>query len=130
VLASTARLRRRDEFAATMKFGGRAARGALVVHVNVADTERSDDPAHVDGSIPTARAGFVVSKAVGGAVVRNKVKRRLRHLMRERLTDLPAGVDIVVRALPSAAGRPYAQLSIDLTQAIEAAARRPRRARR
>ena len=38
-----------------------------------------------------ARVGFVVSKAVGNAVVRNRVKRRLRHLARERL-DVAAGL--------------------------------------
>ena len=38
---------------------------------------------------PPARVGFVVSKAVGNAVVRNRVKRRLRHLCRERLDVLP-----------------------------------------
>ncbi len=41
------------------------------------------------GERSPTRAGFVVSKAVGGAVVRNKVKRRLRHLMRERVDQLP-----------------------------------------
>jgi ribonuclease P protein component len=38
-----------------------------------------------------AKAGFVVSKAVGGAVLRNKVRRRLRHIVAERLDRLPAG---------------------------------------
>jgi ribonuclease P protein component len=47
--------------------------------------------------------GFVVSKAVGNAVVRNRVKRQLRHLTRERLGTLPAGSLVVVRANPAAA---------------------------
>ena len=77
------------------------------------------------GSVP-ARAGFVVSKAVGGAVVRNAVRRRLRHLVRERLTTLPPGATLVVRALPGAADVSYARLATDLDAAI-AAARNPRR---
>ena len=48
----------------------------------------------------TARIGFVVSKAVGPAVTRNLVKRRLRHLCRERVADLPPGSLLVLRALP------------------------------
>ena len=40
-------------------------------------------------------AGFVVSKAIGGAVVRNRVKRRLRHLMSARIGSLPAGSRVV-----------------------------------
>jgi ribonuclease P protein component len=51
-----------------------------------------------------ARAGLVVSKAVGDAVARNRVKRRLRHLVRPRLGELEA--DVVLRALPAAAREP------------------------
>ena len=53
---------------------------------------------------PAARVGLVVSKAVGNAVARNQVKRRLRHLVRERLAAAPGLGVLVVRALP-AAGR-------------------------
>lgn len=76
-----------------------------------------------------ARAGFVVSKAVGGAVARNKVRRRLRQLVRERLSSLPPGATLVVRALPGAADLPYAGLAADLDAALSAA-RTPRRFRR
>jgi ribonuclease P protein component len=72
------------------------------------------------------RAGFVVGKAVGPAVVRNKVRRRLRHLVRARLAQLPSGTDMVVRALPEARRRSYAELGADLDAAITAASS-PRR---
>ncbi len=65
------------------------------------------------------RAGFVVSKAVGGAVVRNLVKRRLRHLVRDRLDRLPAGSLVVVRALPGAGEADHAQLARDLDTALQ-----------
>jgi ribonuclease P protein component len=126
VLAAARRLRRRDEFAATVRAGRRAGSGGVVVHVtNHADA--TTQPARSDDLV-AARAGFVVSKTVGNAVVRNKVRRRLRHLMRVRLDALPAGVDIVVRALPAAARRTYAELEGDLDAALTAA-RRPRRRR-
>ena len=74
------------------------------------------------------RAGFVVSKAVGGAVQRNRVKRRLRHLCREELASLPAGSLLVVRALPAAAEASYDELRSDLRsglhRATDAGARR------
>jgi len=73
---------------------------------------------------PVARAGFVVPKAVGGAVQRNKDKRRLRHLVRDRIGRLADGTDLVVRALPSAAHRSYQGLSSDLDAALAAAARK------
>ncbi|GAA5189041.1 hypothetical protein GCM10023322_41070 [Rugosimonospora acidiphila] len=71
-----------------------------------------------------ARAGFVVSKAVGIAVVRNRVKRRLRDLVRERIGDLQPGTDLVVRALPGVATRSYSQLAADLDGALAAASAR------
>jgi ribonuclease P protein component len=59
-----------------------------------------------------------VSKAVGRAVVRNKVKRRLRHLVRARLHLLPEGSLVVVRALPPAADAAYDDLARDLDAAL------------
>jgi ribonuclease P protein component len=64
------------------------------------------------------RVGFVVGKAVGNAVVRNQVKRRLRHLARERLASLPGAAVLVVRALPAAATASYAELGRDLDRAL------------
>ena len=50
--------------------------------------------------------GFVASTAVGNAVTRNRVKRRLRHLAAPHLDQIPAGTGVVVRALPRAASDP------------------------
>ena len=71
--------------------------------------------------------GLVVSKAVGNAVTRNLVKRRLRALVRDRFGMLPEGSSVVVRALPPAATAPYAQLASDLDGAIRTALRRSER---
>jgi len=60
-----------------------------------------------------------VSKAVGGAVVRNQVKRRLRHLVRDRLSALPPGSLVVVRALPGAGDADHAHLARDLDAALQ-----------
>ena len=116
MLAAAARLRRREDFTATVRGGRRAGHGALVVHVSL---DASTNPAR-----ETSRAGFVVSRAVGGAVVRNLVQRRLRHLMRTEIATLPPGTDVVVRALPAAATRSYEELGSDLSGALVAALRR------
>jgi len=118
VLAAAQRLRRSADFAAAIRGGRRVGRGAVVVHLLVEQPARAT----------TARAGFVVSKAVGNAVVRNKVRRRLRHLVRPLLGDLPDGSAMVVRATPAAAEASFATLGADLEAAL-AAARRPRRQR-
>lgn len=49
------------------------------------------------------RFGLIVSKAVGPAVVRHRVARRLRHICAEIHPELPTEADIVIRALPGSA---------------------------
>jgi ribonuclease P protein component len=112
MLAAGQRLREAGEFSTVIRSGGRAGRGGLVIHVY---------PARATGG---ARAGFVVPRAVGPAVTRNKVRRRLRHLLQTRLAALPAGTDVVVRVLPSAADASYQALGSDLDAALAAAQRR------
>ena len=77
------------------------------------------DPA----SGPTSpQVGFVVSRGVGNAVVRNRVRRRLRHLVRDRLAELSVlrgGAVLVVRALPDAAGTSSDELRADLARCLE-----------
>jgi ribonuclease P protein component len=68
--------------------------------------------------------GFVVSKAVGNAVTRNRVKRRLRHLVREQLDALPQPGALVVRALPDSSGASGAELAADLTRCLRRVAER------
>jgi ribonuclease P protein component len=82
----------------------------MVLHLDLSPEETSE------GGAP--RVGFVVSKAVGPAVARNKVKRRLRHLARERLSSLPGSAVLVIRALPPAATAAYDELGRDLDRAL------------
>ncbi len=72
-----------------------------------------DELAHVRGQV-----GFVVSKAVGNAVTRNRVKRRLRHLFRELPWALPVSGVLVVRALPASAEAEYSGLRADLSHCL------------
>ena len=57
------------------------------------------------------RYGFVVSKKVGGAVVRNRVKRRLRAAIQSRMVNHRPGFDIVIIARSPAALASYATLN-------------------
>jgi ribonuclease P protein component len=72
----------------------------------------------------TPRAGLVVSKAVGGSVVRHRVSRRLRHLLAPRLGELPSGAMLVVRALPAAADATSAELGDDLDDGLRGVLRK------
>ena len=104
------RLRRPQEFRGAVRSGARAGSRTLVAHLlapepATARTHPSPEP---------TRIGIITSKAVGPAVVRNRVKRRLRHLVRARLDLLPAGSQLVVRALPAAASASTRELATDL----------------
>ncbi|WP_432545591.1 ribonuclease P protein component [Kineococcus sp. SYSU DK004] len=116
MLPAAHRLRRRDEFSAAFR-GARAGTRRLVVHFSPAGepvdgADASTAPAH------PLRVGFVVSKAVGGSVVRHRVQRRLRHLAAAALPGLPAGGLLVVRALPAAADATSAELGSDLDRGL------------
>lgn len=63
--------------------------------------------------------GFVVSRAVGNAVTRNHVKRRLRHLAYDRLDRLPTSAVVIVRALPASAQASYGDLGDALDRALD-----------
>jgi len=122
VLPARHRLRTATDFSATVRGAGGARSGGrlLVVHARyTAPADADDRPvAH------PARVGFVVSKAVGGAVIRNRTKRVLRHLVAARLTRIPAGCDLVVRANPAAAGATTPELAAELDRALDAVLRR------
>ena len=111
MLSTQQRVTDSAEFAEVIRGGRRNGRTHLVVYY----TARSNC---VEARAGDTRAGFVVSKAVGGAVVRNRVKRRLRHLVAARLPGLPAGSVLVVRALPAAAAASSAELGRDLDSAL------------
>ncbi|MFV0405980.1 MAG: ribonuclease P protein component [Propioniciclava sp.] len=100
MLPAKARLTKPAEFRSVMRGGVRVARDTVVVHA-------------LPRSTPPSRAGFVVSKAVGNAVTRNRVKRQLRHLVAAELATSQLPVDAVIRALPRAAtgslGRDFSQ---------------------
>jgi ribonuclease P protein component len=115
VLPEAHRLRSSAEFTEVVRRGRRASRPLLTVHA----LPSGDGP---------ARAGLVVSKAVGGSVVRHRTARRLRHLLRDRVGALPVGLRLVVRAAPGAAAAPSGALALDLDGAI-ASVLRPRGAR-
>ena len=116
-------MRRGDEFARAIRGGRRAGRPTLVAHLWSAD-ESAVRSSVEEARTGPARAGFVVSKAVGPAVTRNRVKRRLRHLVAQRLDELPDGAVLVIRALPPAAEAHGRELARDLDSALGRLGRR------
>jgi ribonuclease P protein component len=108
VLPAAHRLRSSESFRSAVRHGGRTGSRLLVVHLLRPESAPSEP----------VRVGLVVSRSVGPAVVRSRVKRRLRHLLRERLSGLPAGGVLVVRAQPSAATASSATLGRELDRLL------------
>jgi ribonuclease P protein component len=100
------RLRRRNDFAAVYRNGRIQSNPLLVLRVLPNDRE-------------STRFGFVVGKAVGGAVARNRVKRRLREAARQ--LAIAPGFDVVIGARKGAAEAPFASLK-DALQKLTARA--------
>ncbi len=101
-------------FATATRRGRRAGSRTLVLHLWTASAGSASS--RVDAAGP--RVGFVVSKAVGNAVARNRVKRRLREITRARLDLIPDAALLVVRALPASAQASYGALERDLDTAL------------
>jgi ribonuclease P protein component len=104
VLPAESRMRRSADFELAVRRGSRAGRALLTGYLLVRE----------DGEAQAPLVGFVVSKAVGNAVVRNKVRRRLRSVVRGYLPTLPGGSLLVVRAHPQAAAARQADLAAEL----------------
>jgi len=106
VLPKPHRITAPGDFSAVVRGGRRRGGAAIVVH------------SRPTSATAPARFGFVVSKAVGGSVDRNLVKRRLRASAASRIRDGLRGVDVVVRALPRAIDADWTTLDDELRRGL------------
>jgi ribonuclease P protein component len=106
VLPRGQRLTHAAGFTTAVRRGRRAGGKLLVVHLAA------------DAAEAGPRVGFIVSKAVGTAVTRNRVKRRLRHLVRERVDAIPVSGLLVVRANPASGSATYRELAGELDRCL------------
>lgn len=107
MLATRNRLRTAADFSTTVRSGVRNGRRNVVLYTAAI---AADEP---------SRIGFIVSKSVGNAVVRNLVKRRLREAGAASLHEHGTGLAIVVRALPASASASWAQILADYNAALD-----------
>ena len=70
-------------------------------------------------NLPQSRFGFSIKKALGGAVVRNRIRRRLREIARLHREEIPAGWDIVIHPKSSVVKAPFEALTADFLRLLK-----------
>jgi ribonuclease P protein component len=101
-----ARLVRRGEFDAVYRTGKRRSSSHFTVFFRA-------------NELPQSRFGFSIKKALGGAVVRNRIRRRLREVVRCHRLEIPTGWDIVIHPKSSVARAEFAALTTDLLRLLK-----------
>jgi ribonuclease P protein component len=119
------RLLRSAEFDAVYDGGRRRASKQFVVffrpspaHPNRRDGPGPSDAAESRGS---SRFGISVKRALGGAVVRNRLKRRIREILRLHRQEIATGWDIVIHPRSSVATAPFGALEQELVELLKSA---------
>lgn len=100
------RLTRSKDFARIRRLGRSSGNRLVVLYVL---PKLSDE----------TRVGFSVSKRVGKAVIRNRVKRRMREAVRHQVSALRTGQDLVFIARPASSGATYRQIEHSIAYALD-----------
>ena len=103
MLTKSARLTSSSDFARTTKSGHRVSTDNFVGYL------------YLTGSTDSSKAGLIISKTVGGSVVRHRIARQARHAIAAEITKLPEGSLLVLRATSRAAS---ADFQIEISQII------------
>jgi ribonuclease P protein component len=97
---------RKSEFDAVYRTGQRRSNAHFTVFVRA-------------NGLPQSRFGFSIKKELGGAVVRNRMRRRLCEMVRCHREEIPAGWDIVIHPKRSMAKAPFAALAAELLRLLK-----------
>jgi ribonuclease P protein component len=101
---------RRADFEAVYRSGGRRSSAQFVVFSRANGESRS-------------RFGTSVKKALGGAVVRNRIRRRIREILRRNISEIPSGWDLVIHPRRSVAQASFIPLEAELLALLQSLAR-------
>jgi ribonuclease P protein component len=106
----TVRLVRRGDFEAVYRGGKRRSSAQFVVFCRPSGAAQS-------------RFGISIKKAIGNAVVRNRIRRRIREILRRNSSEIPPGWDLVIHPRRSVAGASFAPLTAELLTLLRGLAR-------
>lgn len=71
-----------------------------------------------DTSLVSSRFGFITSKKVGKAHIRNKLRRQFRELIRSEIDNIKPGFDIVIVVSPKAVGATFSEIQKELLKQL------------
>jgi len=102
----SAHLVRKADFDAVYRHGKRRSNSHFTVFLKAND-------------LPQSRFGFSIKRALGSAVVRNRMRRRMRESIRLHRQEISAGWDIVIHPKPNVAAAPFTALTAALLQLLK-----------
>ena len=108
--SAAGKLARRGEFDAVYRAGKRRSSSHFTVFFRA-------------NELPQSRFGFSIKKELGGAVMRNRIRRRLREIVRIHRREIPAGWDIVIHPKSAVAKAPFAVLTAELLRLLQGTAK-------
>lgn len=114
-LTKQERIKKRAEYL-RIQGSGRKLHTSSFVCYSVLPRSESGAPPPVPNAEPRSRLGITVSRRVGGAVMRNRVKRLIREAYRRHKPAFPSGLEFVVIAKPEAARTRYAEVEQELCE--------------
>ncbi len=104
--AKTGKLVRKADFDAVYRNGKRRSSSHFTVFLKAND-------------LPESRLGFSIKRALGGAVVRNRMRRRMREVVRLHCEEISAGWDFVIHPKANVASAAFAVLESDLVRLLK-----------
>ena len=73
----------------------------------------------IANELPYCRLGITVGRRVGGAIARNRLKRRVREIFRNHKESFPKGRDVIVHLLAGADGLEYVEMEQQILELIK-----------
>ena len=101
-----ARLVRKADFDAVYRHGQRRSNSFFTIFSKANDLSQ-------------CRFGFSIKRALGGAVARNRMRRRIREVVRLHRQEISAGWDIVIHPKPNVATAPFPVLTTELLRLLK-----------
>jgi ribonuclease P protein component len=98
---------------------GKSVRGELITLAFLKNADESET--RQSQTAATVRAGFITSKRVGSAVVRNRTRRRLREIFRKHQHEIAPGMWLVVIATSRAARVSFPKLEDEWLRLVQRA---------